>query len=80
MVNEDVKVPEAQPDEEILEDCEGVCEDVTTAVELIVFRGEVEMLTVPEPQKLLLTEALGVVERLFEIVGDSDTVVVTEEV
>ena len=38
------------------------------------------MLTVPEPQKLLLTEALGVVERLFEMVGDSDTVVVTEEV
>lgn len=79
-MNDDVKVPEAQPEDEILEDCEGVCEDVTTAVELIVFRGEVEMLTVPEPQKLLLTEALGVFERDCVRVVDRESVGVRVEV
>ena len=57
-----------------------MCEDVTTAVAVKLLRGEAEMLTVPEPQKLLVTEALDVVERVGEMVGDSDTVVVTEEV
>ena len=79
-VSDDVKVPEGHPEEDRLDDCEGVSEEVTTEVELNVLRGEEDTLKVPEPQRLLVTEALGVVEREGEMVGDSDTVLVTEEV